>query len=75
MGVDVEGKIPFLVGLMRDSPLIVLNGVLASGDANESDLALSGEMAAEPRGVGPMGSALEADVSVMLRYHGFKESK
>lgn len=52
-------------------------GVLAAGDAKESDLALSGEIRAGPsrEGDGLVGPTLEDDVSVNVRYHGFRESK
>lgn len=50
-------------------------GILAAGDANEKDLALTGEMRAGPNTGGLVGPTLDADVSVKLRYHGFTESK
>lgn len=51
-------------------------GVLAAGDANEKDRALSGDISAGPKEEGAVvGPTLEADVSVKLRYQGFSESK
>lgn len=52
-------------------------GVLAAGDAKESDLALSGEIRAGPsiEGEGLVGPTFEPDVSANERYQGFKESK
>ena len=64
-GSGVEGKRPFLVA---GGP----RGVLATGDANESDRAFSGEMSA---GEGLVGPTFDADVSARLRYHGFNESR
>ena len=68
----MDGKKPFLVSLAL---LMSSRGVLAIGDAKEMDRALSGEMRAGPRGERLVGPTLDADVSVKLRYHGFRESK
>lgn len=54
-------------------PMLLLpRGVLSMGDANEWDLALSGEMAGPMLVVGP---TLADEVSVKDKYHGFTESK
>jgi hypothetical protein len=74
-GNGVEGKSDFLVGLVLLPPLMLPRGVLAAGDANEKDRALSGEMRAGPSGEGLVGPTLEADVSARLRYQGLSESK
>lgn len=54
---------------------MLAGGVLAAGDANEKDRALSGEISAGPKEDGVVGPTFEADVSVKLRYQGFSESK
>ena len=54
---------------------MVPRGVLAMGDAKESERALSGEMSAGPNGDGLVGPTLDADVSARLRYQGFSESR
>lgn len=52
-------------------------GVLAAGDAKEKERALRGDIRAGPSrdGEGVVGPTLDADVSVIVRYHGFSESK
>jgi hypothetical protein len=74
-GNGVEGNRDFLVGLVLLPPYMLPGGVLAAGDANERDRALSGEMSAGPRGEWPVGPTFEADVSAKLRYQGLSESK
>lgn len=72
-GNGVDGNKLFLIGLKL--PLMLPRGVLADGDANERDRALSGEMRAGPIGEGLVGPTFAADVSVKVRYHGLSESK
>lgn len=67
-GRGVDGNKLFLM-------LMLPRGVLAAGDAKESDLALSGEIRAGPKGDGLVGPTLDADVSDKVRYQGFRESK
>lgn len=64
-GSGVEGKRPFL---LAGGP----SGFRATGEANENERALSGEMS--DAGEGLVGPTLDADVSPKLRYHGFSES-
>lgn len=71
-GSGVDGKKPFRAAAEAEAVVVVPRGVRARGDANDMDRALSGEMAAGPRLVGPI---FEADVSVNVRCHGLRESK
>lgn len=76
-GNGVDGNRLFLVGLKLLPPLMLPRGVLAAGDANERERALSGEMRAGPTAIGEglVGPTFDADVSVKVRYHGLSESK
>lgn len=47
-------------------------GILVAGDANENDLALTGEIRAGPSVAGP---TLEEEASVRVRCHGLRESR
>ena len=67
-GRGVDGNKLFLM-------LMLPRGVLAAGDANEKDLALSGEIRDGPKGEGLVGPTLDDDVSVRLRCQGLRESK
>lgn len=76
-GSGVDGNRLFLVSLeLKLLPSLNMpRGILAAGDANDRERALSGEMSAGPSGEGLVGPTLEADVSVRLRYQGLSESK
>ena len=67
-GRGVDGNKLFLM-------LMLPRGVLAAGDANERDLALSREIRAGRKGDGLVGPTLDADVSVKVRYQGLTESE